>query len=373
MGTADNHSDDIGGSVLTVDLDAIVDNYKLLQGKAAGVETAAVVKADAYGLGAAKVAPTLATAGCRTFFVATLDEAVALRIHLPDAAIHVFNGLLPGWSETMADIMAIPVLNSLYQVNLWIEHQEALGKRLAADLHIDTGMSRLGLGSTELALFNGSPDLKQALDLDIVLSHLACADEPDHPHNPEQRQAFALARQSFDGVRTSLAASSGIFLGSEFHLDLVRPGIALYGGNPTPGEPNPMAQVIRFQGKILQVRSVDTPQTVGYGATHQASGPSRIATVAAGYADGLLRSLGNRGKAWVEAHEVPVVGRVSMDLTTIDVTGIPDYQAVPGALVDFIGPRQSVDDLARDAGTISYEILTGLGSRTRRCYSGANP
>ncbi len=361
---------DVHGARLTIDLDAIVRNYRTLQEQAPHSETGAVVKANAYGLGLDQVAPALARAGCKTFFVATVDEAIALRDILPGADIHVFDGLLPGWSEPLAEIGAIPVINSLYQINLWLEHQETIGRKLPADIHIDTGMARLGLNEEELQAFRKSPDSGPKIEINIILSHLACSENTDHPLNEQQLAAFTDALTHFDGKKASLSASAGVFLGPEYHFDLTRPGIALFGGNPTPGSPNPMAQVIRLQGKILQVRSVDTPQTVGYGATHQASGPARIATVALGYADGYFRSLGNTGKAWIESHEVPVVGRVSMDLTTLDVSSVPDHLTAPGALVDFIGPQQSTDDVAHDADTISYEILTGLGRRFFRTYVG---
>ncbi len=361
---------DIHGARLTIDLDAVVRNYHTLREQSPESETGAVVKANAYGLGLDHVAPALAQAGCTTFFVATVDEAIALRAVLPKAGIHVFDGLLPGWSEPLAEINAIPVLNSLYQINLWLEHQETLGRKLPADIHIDTGMARLGLNEEELQAFRESRDSGPKIEINTILSHLACSENTDHPLNEQQLAAFTDALTHFDGKKASLSASAGVFLGPEYHFDLTRPGIALFGGNPTPGSPNPMAQVIRLQGKILQVRSVDTPQTVGYGATHQASGPARIATVALGYADGYIRSLGNTGKAWIESYEVPVVGRVSMDLTTLDVSSAPDYLTAPGALVDFIGPQQSTDDVAHDADTISYEFLTGLGARFYRTYIG---
>jgi len=361
---------DVHGARLTINLDAIVRNYRTLQKKAPNSETSAVVKANAYGLGLDRVAPALSRAGCSTFFVATVDEAIALRDVLPEAHIHVFDGLLPGWPEPLAEIKAFPVLNSLYQINLWLEHQETLGRTLPADIHIDTGMARLGLNEEELQAFRESPDIGPKIEIKTILSHLACGEDSVHPLNNQQLTAFTDALAHFEGQKASLAASAGVFLGTDYHFDLTRPGIALYGGNPTPDSPNPMAQVICLQGKILQVRSVDTPQTVGYGATHQASGPARIATVALGYADGYFRSLGNTGKAWIESHEVPVVGRVSMDLTTLDVSSVPDYLTAPGALVDFIGPQQSTDDVAHDADTISYEILTGLGARFYRTYVG---
>jgi alanine racemase len=221
-----------------------------------------------------------------------------------------------------------------------------------------------------------APERLQALTLDYLMSHLACADEPDHPLNREQWRAFsgaiAAVQQARGGApfKTSFANSSGIFLGPDYHFDLARPGAALYGNAPQSGAPNPLAQVVRLQGKILQVRDVDTPGTVGYGATHRITGPGRIATVAAGYADGYPRSLSNKGTCSIGDFQVPVVGRVSMDLITLDVTAVPESLARPGVLVDLIGPRNTVDSVGDAAGTIGYEVLTRLGKRYHRVYVG---
>ena len=339
-------------SILTIDLDALVDNYRTLSKRA---NTAAVVKANAYGLGVERIAPALNNAGCSIFFVATLDEGIQLRTLLPDAEIHVFDGVLPGWKDDLLNHHLIPVLNSPEQIDLW-------GNADAADLHVDTGMSRLGLMPS---------DWENLPETDLLISHLASADTPDHPQNAAQLKAFNLARDKIPHRRASLSASSGAFLGAEYHFDLVRAGVSLYGVNPEPGKPNKMAQVVRLQARILQVRLVDSPQSVGYGASYQVSQPTRIATVAIGYADGYLRSLGNEGIAYIEGHEVPVVGRVSMDLTTLDVTDVPADLAQPGCLVDMIGPGTPIDDVAAKAGTIGYEILTRLGPRPKRIYASA--
>jgi len=361
---------DSRGAHLLIDLDAIAANYRSLMERTGPAEVAAVVKADAYGLGMAEIAPVLAGAGCSTFFVATPDEGLALRAVLSNAEIHVFNGPLPGVLEDMTHQRITPVLNSLYQINLWVEHVQTADTPPPVDLQLDTGMSRLGFPTEELATLTANPDFMAALDVDVVLSHLACADDPSDDMNARQLETFAAMTCDLRGKRRSLAASSGLYLGDEYHFDLVRPGIALYGGNPQPEMPNPMTQALKIKGKILQVRSVDTPQSVGYGAMHQVSGPAQIATVALGYADGYLRSFSDSGKAWIGEHEVQVAGRVSMDLTTIDVTGVPSHLVYPGALVDFIGPGQTVDQMASDAGTIDYEILTRLGSRFDRQYTG---
>ena len=360
------------GAILTIDLGAVRRNYRTLRARLGSCELAAVVKADAYGLGVARIAAALAAEGCRTFFVATADEAIALRAVAPRADIHVFNGVQPGEEAELAHGRIVPVLNSLEQMATWREYALAHGTKdrttLPADIHLDTGMSRLGLDAAEQRRLLGRPDHLTGIALDVVVSHLAVAEEPAHPMNESQRLLFAEIAAGLPGRRRSLVNSSGIFLTPEFHFDLARAGLALYGSNPQPGRANPMAQVIRLQGRILQVRFVDTNRSVGYGATHRASRPSTIATVAIGYADGYPLSLSNTGIAYIDGHEVPVVGRVSMDLTTLDVTELPEGLAVPGRLVDFVGPDNPVDRVAERAKTIPYTILTGLGRRVRRIY-----
>ena len=356
---------DSPAGLLTIDLGAMAANYRLLAQKAAPAEVAASVKADGYGLGLEPVVRTLARQGCRTYFVATIEEGFDLRGLLPDAGICVLNGLIAG---TPADFRAqrlMPVLNDLGQIDAWRRWSGGTGPAPAA-LHLDTGMARLGLPPQELNVLANDPALLDGVQLVLIMSHLACADAPGHPLNRQQLDAFAAALARLPAAPASLAASSGIFLGPEYHFDMVRPGACLHGVNPLPGQPNAMAPVVRLQAKILQIRDVDTPQTVGYGATHRCAGPSRVATVAAGYADGYLRSLSGRGTAHFRDIPVPVVGRVSMDLITLDVTRAPE--ARPGDMVDLIGPHHDVDALAAEAGTIGYEILTGLGRRYRRRY-----
>jgi alanine racemase len=361
------------GGILHIDLAAIAANYRLLQSRLTpGCVCGAVVKADAYGLGMARVAPTLHAAGCRDFFVALLDEAIVLRALLPDAEIHVFAGATAATADEFLRHRLIPVLNHLGQIADFTALARRRGESLAADIHIDTGMNRLGLPEAELARLGDRPDLLDGLSLRTVVSHLACADEPGHPLNGDQRTRFAAARRrlpAFASVRASLANSGGIFLGPDFHADLARPGAALYGLAPHVGAPNPMAQPIRLQGRILQVRDVDSPMTVGYGAAHRVTAKGRIATVGIGYADGYLQALTNRGHAYIDDIRVPVVGRVSMDLITLDVSQVPPARVAPNGLVELIGPHCSPDTLAKEAGTIGYEILTSLGSRYPRLYT----
>ncbi len=362
------------GGILTIDLEAIKDNYRRLRQELRPVTCAAVVKADAYGLGAARVAPALAKAGARTFFTATLDEAAAVRESLektrPSADIFVLNGAGAGSVEDFAALEIMPVLNSLGEIETWTAAARNAGHSLPAALHVDTGMNRLGLPGGELETLIAEPDRLAGIELRYVMSHLACAEEAGHQLNGAQLQRFEEARARLPGAPGSLANSSGIFLGADYHFDLARPGAALFGVNPTPDRPNPMGQVVRLQGRILQVRQIDAPQSVGYGATHRMVGGSRVATVALGYADGFLRSLSDRASAWIGDRKVPVIGRVSMDLITLDVTGIAAGEAHAGGLVDLIGPNQDVDTLAGAAGTIGYEVLTSLGARYHREFLG---
>ena len=355
-------------SVLTIDLGAIADNYRRLCRELRGAACAAVVKADAYGLGAAQVGPALAAAGCTHFFVAQIDEAKALKRVLPKrATIYVLNGLLPREESEFRRGGFVPVLNDLAQVAHWAKVARATRRTLPAVMHVDTGMSRLGVAEAEALALAADPKRLAGLDLRYVISHLACAEEPQHELNRAQLAAFARVRAAFPQARASLANSAGIFLGPAYQFDLVRPGSALFGINPLPGQPNPMRQVARLEGKILQIHEVDPPRSVGYGATHRVASRTRIATVAAGYADGWPRSLSNRGSAYLGDVRVPVIGRVSMDLLTLDITHVP--QAVkPGAAVELLGDRLPVDDVADTAGTIGYEILTRLGRRYHRVY-----
>jgi alanine racemase len=368
------------GAVLTIDLDAIAANYRLLGDRSAPAECAAVVKANAYGLGAEKVVPALAAAGCRTFFVAHVDEGIVVRRALADTsggiapesepAVYVLNGPPRNAEEVLAEHRLTPVLNSLADIDAWSAFARRTGAPRAAALHVDTGMSRLGLPPAELATVGGDAARLDGVRLTHVMSHLACADEPDHPLNHRQLNAFAAARGAFARTAGCLANSSGVFLGPRYHADMVRPGAALYGVAPVPGEPNPMTQVVRLQGKILQVREIDSPETVGYGATHLAGRRETIATVAVGYADGYLRALSNRGSGYIGGIRVPLVGRVSMDLITFDVSAVPGSEARPGDMIDVIGPFNPIDMIAAEAGTIGYEILTGLGARYYRVYRG---
>lgn len=366
---------DASTAVLTIDLAAIAENYRILVKQVAPAICGAAVKADAYGLGAAMVAPVLHRAGCEHFFVATLDEALALRPIVATAKIYILNGLPSGAAETVGAGNLIPVLGTPEQIAAWRQYCSSTLPRPAA-LMIDTGMSRLGLSEGDTMRLAGNPDLLQGMPIVSVMSHLACSDDEKNPLNIKQLTLFKALVEGFpwpDGQKPglSMAASSGCFLGTDYHFNLARPGAALYGLEPTIGRPNPMRPVVALEGKILQIRDVDLGMTVGYGATHQFRGRSRLAVIGVGYADGIFRSLGNRGAVFVAGERAPIVGRVSMDLMTADIGHLPPSAARVGDAVEIIGPHQSVDDLARDAGTIGYEILTALGSRYLRRYHAA--
>ncbi len=359
-------------AILTIDLDAIAENYARLGARLArGVQCAAVVKADGYGLGAPAVACRLYAEGCRVFFVAQLDEGAVLRPHLPDAAIGVLNGLSEGAAPDFAAHDLLPVLNDPGQVEAWTAYCAANDPKRVAIIHVDTGMTRLGLELREALALAEEPGAFAAFSDVLVMSHLVAAEEPGNPINAEQLRRFKTFAPRVPGARASLANSSGIFLGPEYHFDLVRPGYALYGGNPTPGAPSPMRHAVQLLARIVQIRDVDSPRTVGYGATARAAPGARIATIAIGYADGYLRSLTNRGQAWLGPHRVPVIGRVSMDLVTLDVSSVPEGACRRGDFVELIGDRMTIDDVADLAGTNGYEVVTRLGRRFARSYIGA--
>lgn len=339
---------------LSVDLDALATNWRSLNAMTDG-ETAAVVKADGYGLGAAKIARALAKAGAKRFFVAVAEEGALLRDALgPNVEICVFAGHMRGDTDMIADMMLTPMINTVGQLT---RHLEALPDH-PFGIQLDTGMNRLGLEMSEWASI---AEIALSQNCRMVISHLACADDPDHPMNRQQLDQFHLMTDGIN-VPRSLAATGGILLGPEYHFDLTRPGIGLYGGLPfTDAQP-----VAYLDLPVVQVREVETGETVGYGNAWTAQRPSKIATVSGGYADGLIRALGNGAQLWHGAQPVPVVGRVSMDLITADVT---DLSELPGVL-SILGPDQTVDALAANAGTIGYEILTSLGPRYQRRYSG---
>jgi len=353
-------------TIINIDLGALTENYHLFRDSLEPASCAAVVKADAYGLGIRTIAPVLSRAGCGQFFTATHAEGVVLRKLLPEAEIYILEGATPRGIRVLADYDLTPVLITLEQSEAWVSHGRGLGRRLPSLVNIDTGMTRLGFTREELERLAGRKDVLESLDIRYVMTHFSCADESGARMVREQMERFDTLRSLLPDAPTSIGNSAGAWLGGQFAGDMARIGIALFGGNPYLENSLPVRPVLRIQSRILQVRDISEPTPVGYGATYTANPGARIATVGTGYADGYPWSLGNRGMAAIGGHRVPVVGRVSMDLITLDVTGLPEELVQPGGLVDLIGPEISLEEVAERAGTINYEILTRLSQRATR-------
>jgi alanine racemase len=365
--------------IVTIDLAAVHANYRMLAARVVPGECAAVVKGDGYGCGIDEVTATLLRAGCRTFFVAHLAEARRVRAIAPEAAIYVLNGFASAAGQAFVETYARPVINSSVELAEWDHFVASTGWSGGAALHVDTGMNRLGLTIEETAAMAGrlqNPNHGIAL----LMSHLACADQPDHPLNDRQIRQFREIRSLFRGIASSLANSSGIFLDASTYCDLVRPGVALYGANPVPGRPNPMRAVVGLKARILQVRNVPKGASVGYGAAWTAKRDSRIAVIAAGYADGIPRAAaiteaaGTRevapGREVIVADKrCRIVGRISMDLMAADVTDLPVTAVRRDAMATLIGEGLSLEAVAAQAGTIAYELLTNLGRRFHRVWT----
>ena len=360
------------GAILSIDLQALRKNYRLLSSRIGAAQCGAAVKADAYGLGAVRVAQALVDEGCRYLFVAQLEEAIALRAVVPEHVnLVVMHGSPVGCEADFLAYRCMPVLNSTPQVQAWRELAKQQQRHLPAIVQIDTGMARMGLSQAEVAQWLADPHYLDGVDVHCVMSHLACAEDQAHPMNQQQLQKFkSLLAQlpNIQHARASLANSSGIFLGTDFHFDIARPGAALYGVAPVAGQSNPMQAVVKLQGHIIQVREIPAGTGVGYSLTWRSPQTARIATVSVGYADGWLRSLSNCGVVHIAGIAAPMVGNVSMDTITVDVTHIPPELLAPGVLVDLISASNTVDEVAKRAGTIGYEILTSLGPRYQRNY-----
>ncbi len=362
------------GGTLTVDLDAIEANWRTLAHKVLTAECAAVVKANAYGLGLEPVTAKLVKAGCKTFFVADIAEARRARTPAPEATIYVLNGFSPEAGTAFAELNAQPVINSTAELAEWDAFVTAQDWHGGAAIHVDTGMNRLGISAEEAAALALRLQ-RENHGITLLMSHLACAEIADHPLNANQIRLFRELRMLYHGVPASLANSSGIFLGDSAHFDMARPGAALYGVNSTPGRANPMRSVVELTGRILQVRKVQQGETVGYGAAWAPRRASRIAVVALGYADGLLRAASGTdrkqgGAAIVAAKRCPIVGLISMDLVCVDVTDLADGAVRRGDTATLIGENIPVDEVAASAGTIGYEILVRLGPRCHLVYRG---
>ncbi|MGY5802671.1 alanine racemase [Rhizobium sp. LEGMi12c] len=366
------------GLRLTVDLGALVENWRDLARRSGKARTSAVVKADAYGLGIEDIGETLYAAGARDFFVATADEGATLRLYAPEARIFVLSGIWPGLERRFFENDLVPVIASEEQLTFWMSVLSEYGDYPCA-LQVDTGFNRLGLPMDDAIALADDVSRPASFAPVLVMSHLACGDDPSNAMNKQQLEAFRKVSNAFEGIEASLANSAGIFLGSDYHFDLTRPGIATYGGEAVPGMANQMRPVATAEARIIQTRSVKSGETVGYGRALQLTRDSRLAIVSAGYADGYMRSQSSGGvplrqtgiaggHGFVAGHKVPVAGRITMDLTIFDVTDLPDNLVRAGDYIELFGNNISVDEAARSAGTIGYEMLTSMGLRHERRY-----
>ncbi len=379
--TDDFNDDDAFASAglrLTVDLGALVENWRDMARRSGKARTSAVVKADAYGLGIEDVGETLYGAGARDFFVATADEGATLRLYAPEARIFVLSGIWPGLERRFFENDLVPVIASEEQLTFWMSVLSDYGDYPCA-LQVDTGFNRLGLPMDDAIALADDVSRPASFAPVLVMSHLACGDDPTNAMNRQQLEAFRKVSAAFEGIEASLANSAGIFLGSDYHFDLTRPGIATYGGEAVPRMANPMRPVATAEARIIQTRSVKSGETVGYGRALQLTRDSRLAIVSAGYADGYMRSQSSGGvplrqtgiaggHGFIAGHKVPVAGRITMDLTIFDVTDLRENLARAGDYIELFGSNVSVDDAARAAGTIGYEMLTGMGLRHERRY-----
>jgi len=357
---------------LTIDLSALADNYRSFCAKVGSkCAVAGVIKANAYGLGAIKVYDTLKALKCPQFFVATLDEALEIKAHDENANIAVLGGLFHGAENTYTSHNITPILNSPDDIKRWSDMARAQNTKLPAFIHFDTGMNRLGLSADEAQALINDQSVLEAINVQAIMSHFACADEHEEPMTAKQATLFAGIAAHFPNTPKSLANSSGLFANNAYHYDMVRPGYALYGGNPAPHTLNPMKPAVHLSARVLQMRECKKGDTIGYGGSYAFNKDTRIATIALGYADGFLRSASSdpskpNAKVYVGDTPCDVIGRVSMDLVTIDASNAPHLRA--GDNVEILGHHQSVDDLAAASGTIGYEILTSLGARYKRSY-----
>ena len=372
MPLVDNHK--ISNSFLEINIDSIIHNYQLINNKVGNTECAAVLKADAYGMGASVIAKALDKVGCSTFFVATIDEGIELRACFSknENQIAVLSGLLEGSEDIFYSNKLTPVLNDTEQIKKWAIYNKQKKISAPSILHIDTGMNRLGLTIYELYdIIKNSTELKE-LHVGWIMSHLACGDQPRDIMNEKQLSVFLNAKKEFPNVKASLANSAGVFLGQSYHLDMVRPGIALYGSGSGSIPSKPLKQVIKLYSRILQIRTLSTGASVGYGASYRVSEATRVATVGLGYADGYLRSLSNCSWVFFNGLRLPVIGRISMDYITIDITQIASGKIKTGDFIEIIGDKFTLDDLATVANTVPHELLTRLGTRHHRIYSDTN-
>ncbi len=362
------------GSDLAINLTALEENYTFLASQSSSAQCAAVIKADGYGIGLEHAAKSLSKAGCDIFFVALPQEGIRARSVLPDATIYVLNGLFgPDCAAIYDQNNLRPVIGSLAELEDWQSYCQSQSKALPCALHFDTGMNRLGMGIKHAEKIATETDLSDACEIVLIMSHLACADEPMHALNSQQLDHFRAIRALFPEIPASFANSAGIFLGPDYHFDLLRPGIALYGGQAVGDHPNPMQPVATLKSRILDIRYVPQGQSISYGAAQVTKRESRIGILSVGYADGYLRAAGSTDShsgahVWLDGYSIPIFGRVTMDLIMVDLTDLPVGLAKRGMWVELFGPNIPIDDVAASAGTISYELLTSLSKRALRRY-----
>ncbi len=371
---------EVAPSRLTIDLGALADNWRMLKKASGKARTGAAVKGDGYGLGIEAVVPALYDAGCRDLFVATPDEGMLARQFAPEARIFVLAGVWPGVEAQFFSHDLVPVLVSEEQIACW-SNAVAFDEEHPCALMVDTGMNRLGLSVEEALALADDPTRPASFSPVLLLSHLACASDPSHPMNRRQLESFQTVAKAYEGVDSSLANSPGIHLGPDYHFDLTRPGIAIYGGEAVDGVKNPSLPVVTAETRILQIRHGKAGEPVSYGASHVLTRDSRLAIVSTGYADGYHRALSSSGVplrqtvheggfGFVAGRRVPVAGRITMDLTIFDVTDVPESEISAGDYIELFGHNIALDDAARAAGTIGYELLTSLGNRYQRAYIG---
>lgn len=363
--------------LIIVDLEALAGNWRALRDHVAPAACAAVVKADAYGIGAARAIPALSAAGAEVFFVATLDEARQARKLAPDATVYVLDGVLPGSGPALIEAGATPILSSLPEAKEWAALAPSRNEPLACAFHVDTGLNRLGMSAREIQALAADGHTMDRLSVGLVMSHFACADDAAHEKNDQQRSVFLQLQPLLPSAPLSLAASDGLMLGPDYHFDLVRPGYAIYGGQAHPGRITPVKPVIEAYARVLQIRDVAPGQTVGYSATFIAERMMKVAVIAAGYADGAPRSLSAAtgeatGSVAFSGKLAPIIGRVSMDLITVDITDLEDDSPTRGDWAELIGPTITLEDVGHAAGTIGYEVLTRLSPRFKRVYLGGS-
>jgi len=355
----------------TINFPAMQDNFKIVQDRVdPSCAIGAVVKANGYSCGVDKVGQALAEAGANLFFVATLQEALNLRHAVGNSPqVAVFNGFWQPESEAYVAHNIVPVLNSMPEIEAYSVLSQKMGKTLPAMIHIDTAMNRLGLETQDLQTLQEHPDKLSGTDILYVMSHFSSADDPKSDTHKTQNEAFLKACSMLPPAKKSLANAPGLFRNKEYHYDMVRPGLCLYGLNPLPEQPNMMKPVVSLDAPILQIREAKAGEACGYNETYRFEKNTKLAIVSLGYADGLLRSLTNRGKFYYKGYECPIRGRVSMDLTTIDLSNIPENEMPSaGEWVEIVGEHQTIEQLAEDAGTNTHELLTSIGIRYERVY-----